>query len=102
MSFTGSIGAAVLTVTEISSGSIEVGAMITGPDIPAGRQVVAQLSGKPNGAGTYAIWYRQGHGSYTPTETLTETYGLLAIGAVNSGAVAVGQQVTDATERGSS
>jgi len=97
VSFTGSIGAAVLTVTEISSGSIEVGAMITGPDIPAGRQVVAQLSGKPNGAGTYAIWYRQGHGSYTPTETLTETYGLLAIGAVNSGAVAVGQQVTDAT-----
>jgi hypothetical protein len=95
VSFTGSVSAAVLTVAAISSGSIQIGTMITGPGIRAGRQVVAQLSGNANGVGTYAIWYRQGQGRYIPAEILTETYGVMTVGTVNSGTVAAGQQVTD-------
>ena len=97
VSFTGSISAAVLNVTDISSGSMQVGSMITGPGFPGGRQVVSQLSGTPHGVGTYAIWYTQGRGYSIPTQTLTETYGVLTVGPVSSGTVAVGQQVTDAT-----
>jgi hypothetical protein len=96
-SFTGSITAAVLNVTDVSSGSIQVGSMITGPGFPGSLRVVSQLSGAPNGAGTYAIWYTLGRGFSIPTQTLTETYGVLTVGSVSSGAVAVGQQVTDAT-----
>jgi hypothetical protein len=98
VSFTGSISAAVLNVTAIRSGGIQVGSMITGPGIPlGGRQVVSQISGQPNGVGTYAIWYTQGRGYSLPTTNMTETYGVLTVGSVSSGGVAVGQQVTDAT-----
>jgi hypothetical protein len=98
VSFTGSISAAVLNVTAIRAGSIQVGSMITGPGIPlGGRQVVSQISGQPNGVGTYAIWYTQGRGYSLPTTNTTETYGVLTVGSVSSGRVAVGQQVTDAT-----
>jgi hypothetical protein len=71
--------------------------MITGPGFPGGLQVVSQLSGTPHGAGTYAIWYTQGRGFSIPPQTLTETYGVLTVGSVGPGVVAVGQQVTDAT-----
>ena len=97
-SFTGSISAAVLNVTAIQSGSIQVGSMITGPGIPAvGRQVVSQIGGKPDGVGTYAIWYIEGRGFSVPATNMTETYGVLTVGSVSSGKVAAGQQVTDVT-----
>lgn len=96
LSFTGSLDAGVLTVTAISSGKIEDGGYITGPGIRAGTQIVTQLSGTPKGIGTYSAYYWPTQASI-PSETIKETYGKLTIGSISSGAVKVGQQVTDAT-----
>jgi Protein of unknown function (DUF3383) len=96
VSFTGSLeGAegAVLQVTSVSSGSIELGAQISGPGIKAGIKIVGQLSGTPGGAGLYSLFVGAGTAS---SETMTETYGMLTVGAVNSGTVAVGEKVTGA------
>jgi hypothetical protein len=93
VSFTGSVTAAFLQVTSVSSGSIEPGAMISGPGVKAGAQIVAQLSGTPGGVGAYSLFVA---GGMTSSETITETYGVLTVGAVNSGTVAVGEKVTGA------
>ena len=55
---------------------------------------LTQLSGTPGGAGEYSFF--QGTGNVSTPETMTETYGVLTVGAVNSGTVAVGQEVTGA------
>ncbi len=94
VSFTGSLTGAFLQVTSVSSGSIELGAQISGPGIRAGNnQIVAQLNGTPGGAGLYTLFVGAGTVS---SETMTETYGVLTVGAVTSGTVAVGQKVTGA------
>ncbi|HME83408.1 MAG TPA: DUF3383 family protein, partial [Roseiarcus sp.] len=91
--FTGSTSRAFLTVTSVSSGSIEIGALISGPGILAGTQIISQVSGTPGGVGVYNLFVAGGNVS---SETITETYGVLTVGAVTSGTVAVGQQVTGA------
>ena len=94
VSFTGSLAGAFLQVTSVSSGSIELGAQLSGPGIRAGNnQIVAQLNGTPGGAGLYTLFVGAGTVS---SETMTETYGVLTVGAVTSGTVAVGQKVTGA------
>jgi hypothetical protein len=95
--FTGSISANVLDVTSLPSGSIEIGSMITVPGFRTRDQVSAQLSGTPGGIGTYALFLhgRSPGQSHVPPETLTETYGVLTVGSVSSGSVAVGDQVTN-------
>ena len=93
VSFTGSVNGELLQVTSVSSGSIELGAKISGPGIAAGSQIVTQLEGTPGGAGLYALFAGTGTVS---SETMTETYGVLTVGAVTSGTVAVGQEVTGA------
>jgi Protein of unknown function (DUF3383) len=93
--FTGSINAYVLTVTSVQSGSIQVGSIVSGVRVPAGTQITAQLSGTPNGDGTYSLFLNSGQTS--SSETLTATYGVLTVGSVVSGTVASGQQVTDTT-----
>jgi hypothetical protein len=97
VSFTGSINAAVLTVSSISSGAIHIGSIISGNGIPTGTnannqpQITAQLSGTPGGAGMYALFLREG---YVPSETITESYGVLTASAVGSGRIKVGEQVS--------
>jgi hypothetical protein len=97
--FTGSINANIVTVNAVSPGSsIQIGSLVNGFGVPPGMQIAAQLSGTPNGVGTYAVFL---HGLThisppVPTESLTDTYGVLTIGATSSGTVAVGQQVTGA------
>ena len=93
VSFKGSINGARLQVTSVSSGSIEVGGIVSGPGIKPGSQIIAQQSGTPGGAGQYLFFGRAGT---VPSETMTETYGVLTVGSVNSGTVAVGQEVTGA------
>ena len=94
VSFTGSLTGAFIQVTSVSSGSIELGAQLSGPGIRAGNnQIVAQLNGTPGGAGLYTLYVGAGTVS---SETMTETYGVLTVGAVTSGTVAVGQKVTGA------
>ena len=94
--FTASITGAVLTVTGVNTpgGSIQIGSYITGANGATG-QITAQLSGTPNGAGEYSLFLRVA--SPVSSEIMTETYGVLTVGNVTSGTVAVGQQVTDAT-----
>jgi hypothetical protein len=60
----GSITADVLTVTSVTSGSVLPGATLYASGITSGCQVIAQLTGTPNGIGTY---------STTPTADVTGT-----------------------------
>jgi Protein of unknown function (DUF3383)/PEP-CTERM motif len=98
VSFTGSINAAVLDVTALSSGAIEIGSVISAAGLPSGVQVTSQLSGTPNGVGVYGLFLHGSaqHDGSVPSETMNETYGVLTVGTVSSGTVAVGQEVSDA------
>ena len=96
-SFTGSIQGGLMHVTSVSAGSIVIGGVLTSANGYEGGQIVAQSSGTPGGAGVYNVWYASsGPRSVIapPGTALSETYGILTIGTVASGAVAVGQEVT--------
>ncbi len=93
ISFTGSLNGYYLQVTSVSSGSIELGAEISGPGVAAGSQIINQLTGTPGGPGLYSLFIAGGTASQ---ELMTESYGVLTIGSVTSGPVAVGQEVTGA------
>ena len=82
-------------MSPLSSGAIVVGGVVAGTGYVG--HVVAQTSGTPGGVGTYSVWYGQSNETNFASEALTETYGVLTIGTVTSGTVAVGEQVTDAT-----
>jgi len=99
LSFTGSIDTNILTVNSVSSGSIQIGSTITGPFVSPGVQISAQLSGTPGGPGQYILFLHGLSKNFTPvpTESLTESYGVLTVGSASSGTVAIGQQVTDTT-----
>ena len=90
MSFTGSVNNLLLNVTNVSSGAIQVGGIISGAGIPANAQITSQVNGTPGGAGTYGLYVPDGH---TATGSLTETYGVLTAGSASSGTVAIGQHV---------
>ena len=92
-SFTGYTVREQLYVTSVSSGSIEIGGIVSGHGLASGAQIILQLSGTPGGDGVYSFFAAAGAVS---TEPMTETYGVLTVGAVNSGSVAVGQEVTGA------
>ncbi len=92
VSFTGSVIGDLLQITSVSSGTIELGAEISGLGIPAGAQIVTQRSGTPGGPGLYTLFAKAGTVS---SETMTETYGVLTVGSA-TGPVAVGQKVTGA------
>ena len=80
VSFTGSITGDLLQITSVSSGSIELGAEISGPGgIPIGAQIVTQRAGTPGGPGLYTLFAKAGTFS---SETMTETYGVLTVGSV--------------------
>ena len=83
----------ILQVTSVSAGSIVPGAEISGPGIGAGAQILNQWDGTPGGPGLYELSDLEGT---VPLETMTESYGLLTVGSVTSGTVAVGEQVTGA------
>ena len=90
-SFTGSIAAGIMNVSAIQSGIVAVGGIVSVSGYTG--QVINQISGTQGGVGQYGVWYYTG-GANIPSETLSESYGLLTIGAVSSGTVAVGEQVT--------
>jgi hypothetical protein len=56
VSFTGSTDRSHLFVTSISSGRIELGAMLSGHGLKPGAQIINQLSGTPGGAGEYSLF----------------------------------------------
>ena len=55
-------------------------------------QIVGQLNGTPGGAGEYDFF--AGSGAVAKAEPMTETYGLLTVGSVTSGNVALGERIT--------
>jgi hypothetical protein len=96
VSFTGNIGAGtgsavILNVTSISSGSIQIGALISGNNISPNMQICSQVSGTPGGVGIYTLYVPNPAGT-TSSETMTETYGVLTVGSATSGTVADGEQ----------
>ena len=94
-SFTGSIEGGLMVVTAVSSGQIAIGGILTSANGYSGH-IIAQISGTPGGVGVYNVWYgAPGNGVIAPPGTaLSETYGILTIGTVKSGTVAVGQEIT--------
>ena len=84
-----------MVVTAVSSGRIAIGGILTSANGYSG-QIIAQISGAPGGVGVYNVWYgaRGNLISVPPGTALSETYGILTLGGVNSGTVAVGQEVT--------
>lgn len=68
-SFTGAISGTTLTASSVS-GSIDIGGKLGGGGITAGTYIVAQLTGTPNGAGTYQVSASQTVGSEAMTSTL--------------------------------
>jgi hypothetical protein len=95
VSFTGTVNNLLLNVAHVSSGSIQVGGIVSGAGIPANAQITSQLNGAPGGAGTYGLYVPDGH---TATGPLTENYRVLTVGSINPGSgltntVAIGQHV---------
>jgi hypothetical protein len=91
---TGSIGGAngdQLTVTAISSGTLQAGATLVGTGITTGTKIVSQVSGSINGTGVYLVSIAE---QSVASTSITGTYGTLSVTSVASGTLAVGQQVT--------
>jgi hypothetical protein len=93
VSFTGSVNGLLLQVTSVSGGSIEPGALISGPGVAPGAQIVNQWEGTPGGPGVYALF---NVGGTTSSEAMTESYGVLTVGSASSGTVSDGEEVTGA------
>jgi hypothetical protein len=64
--FTGSIAGSVMTITEVVSGVMNIGATVFGVGVAANTQVTAQISGSPlGGVGSYAVSQPQTLGPIT-------------------------------------
>src|SRR5580658_9924682 len=94
VSFTGYTALNELYVTSVSSGSIEIGGIISGHGITAGAHLIYQVNGTPGGVGEYSFFSFPG--TVSNPEKITETYGVLTVGAADSGTVGLGQEVTGA------
>src|ERR1700722_17951749 len=85
-SFVGSMSGGLMDVTAVLSGQIAIGGVLPKDN---GAHIINQESGTPGGVGVYNV-----NTDIAPGTALSETYGILTIGAVTSGTVAVGQEVT--------
>jgi hypothetical protein len=96
---TASISGNVLNVVTLTAGSIQIGAILTGPPgVATGTQIVGQLSGTPNGVGTYALNIGE---QTVPVGALAGTYGVLTVGGGTApvpGAILSGSGVTTGTQ----
>jgi hypothetical protein len=91
-SFTGAVQGFYLTVTAMTSGTIEIGGLLTGAGVAASTFINGQISGTTGGIGLYTVSVSQ----TVASEALTETFGTLTVTGVTSGIVAVGLTVTGA------
>jgi hypothetical protein len=89
----GSITGNVLTVAAVITGAFVVGGVLTGTGVTTGTTITRQLTGTAGGAGTYQVSAIQ----TVATTTITQTYGLMTVATMVSGAFAVGQTVTGGT-----
>jgi len=86
---TGSIAATVLTVTAVTSGTLSVGAVLSGSGITAGTTITALGTGT-GGTGTYTVTPSQTAAS----TTVTATSNVMTVTGVTSGTLAVGQPIS--------
>jgi hypothetical protein len=93
--FNGTIGGAsgnVLMTTGAVTNTIYPGAVLTGAGVPTGVTIVAQLTGTPGGAGTYALNVSE---LSIASEALTATpYVWDATGGVTTGTISLGSVIT--------
>ena len=90
---TGSIAGNVLTVTAVTSGTVQPGATITGTGVTGGTTIGNQLSGTAGGVGTYSV-----NNSQTVASTaISGTFGTLTVGGTVTGVWAVGLTVSGGT-----
>jgi hypothetical protein len=68
---TGSIATTVLTVSAVTTGTLAAGQTISGTNVTAGTQIVAQLTGTTGSVGTYTVSVSQTTASTTITATAT-------------------------------
>jgi len=90
-SWTGSIAGFVMTASAVT-GLIVPGGILSGTGVVAGTQVVSQISGTPNGAGTYYVSLQQ----TVASTTISETYGLFTAVSAQSGVWGVGNVLSGA------
>lgn len=86
-SVTGSITGNILTVTNVGSGTVYPGAVISGTNVTTGNSIVSQISGTTGGVGTYYVNYAE---QSVSSETISGTYGLLTIGGTVTGTITLG------------
>lgn len=84
---------AVLTVTDVASGTIEVGQLITGTGIIPGTRISALGTGT-GGTGTYTVSIAQEVGSITITAPDESDTSVMTVSAVAAGVLAVGQKIS--------
>jgi hypothetical protein len=94
VSFTRYTDGAHLYVTSVSSGSIQTGGPVSGLGLRPGGQNIYQLTLTLSGVGEYSLF--SNFGTVSTPESVRESYGVLTVGALNSGTVAIGQEITGA------
>lgn len=95
---TGSLNANTLTVTAVSGGTLVVGAVLSGAQLPSPFATITAFGTGTGGAGTYTVSGIPTSTSYSVT--LRVTYSTLTVTGVTSGTLAVGQRITNTTAAG--
>jgi hypothetical protein len=96
VSVTGAISGYVLTVTAAGTPGLVVGGALSATGLQAGTVITGQTSGTAGGIGVYTVNIPQTLAS----TTITQSYGVLTVTAVASGALAVGDVVSGANVTG--
>jgi type II secretory pathway pseudopilin PulG len=105
---TGSISGTTLTVTGVTSGTLQVGDAIFGRNIQPLTRIVSQLTGTTGGVGTYTVNNSQeaasdaqvvaraavNSGSATVTGSISSGTTLMTVTAVSSGTLKVGNAIS--------
>lgn len=92
-SFTGSISGNILTVSAVASGTLVVGGIVAGTNVPSGNPITGQVSGTTGGVGVYTVQVPE---ELISSEALTISYGTLTVTTVASGVLAVGDVLSGA------
>ena len=82
--FTGSIAGTLMTVTAKASGSIQVGQQLGGANLLGFTLIIQQLTGTPNGVGTYTVVSPFGLNT-TPSESMITTDNYFQYDPVSGG-----------------
>jgi len=90
-SVTAGITGSVMTVSGIGSGTLVAGGVLSGTNVASGTQIVNQLTGTAGGVGTYTVSPPQNVAANT---NITQSAGLLTVGGMASGTLAVGQAIS--------